>query len=472
MSDFNQDTVPKTLGGPGPLHNGGTHVPCDNTSMDFIVPAAAHGSQGFTGDLPESSPGQSDLGPSMEPDPVAQAHQAIFNQSTCALPPSLLAQQIAYNYPASSRLPIMATPQPPFPAPSPSATATAAAPDQATTPVAPPTRKPYRKTPLSELSAQEKEARQRLLASCNHDRELFLAFLKEPNHGGLAPERVAVLQRVFKHYTMSSFPGSASGIEANKKGRREGLAEIAHVKARMASGVYQSGIVNERSSGGVYGPESREGRSVSEENKLTRADGDGECKAEESSDDPTTAGSSSSTSKTFSAQAQDQERISDGITLSYSLNGKECTKDELDDARNRYYPRTIINQKPPRSSSSKSRSRRIYTITTRRLRVPSRCRVIKCKVARCRCSRCKASRCAYSRCISSRCSERVGGARRSIKEGNISRDIPLGSEPPLLFTLLPQTRSDRVLSSRVGIGSLFLGLGKVQRERFMVVGAY
>lgn len=353
MSDFNQDSVPKTLSGPGLLHNGGPTVPSDNTSMDLVAPMAPHASQSFTRDSLDSTPGQS-----MAPDPVAQAHQAIFTSSACALPPSLLAQQIAYNFPASSsRPPIMATPPPPHPFPSsPSATL-----DQATTTTTPvaPTRKPYRKTPLSELSAPEKEARQKLLAACEQDREMFLAFLKEHGHNGglLAPERVVVLKKVFKHYTMSSFPASASGIEANRKARREGLAEIAHAKAaRMGSGGHQAErIGNVTGGGGSHGGESSAGGgSVPEENNTRVGDADKESKVEEQSEDPITAGAgASSTSKTF--EGGQEERISDGITLSYSLNGKDCTKEELDDARRSRYPRTIAppptQQRPPQTAT-------------------------------------------------------------------------------------------------------------------------
>ena len=357
MSDFNQDTVPKTLGGPGLLHNGGPTVPSDNTSMDLVAPMAPHASQSFTRDSLESTPGQS-----MAPDPVAQAHQAIFTSSACALPPSLLAQQIAYNFPASSsRPPTMATPPPP-PPPHPFPSSPSATPDQATTTTTPvaPTRKPYRKTPLSELSAPEKEARQKLLAACEQDRELFLAFLKEHGHNGglLAPERVVVLKKVFKHYTMSSFPASASGIEANRKARREGLAEIAHAKAaRMeVSGGHQAERIGDvTGGGGSHGGESSAGGgSVPEENNTRVGNADGEGKVEQQSEDPITAGAgASSTSKTF--EGGQEERISDGITLSYSLNGKECTKEELDDARRSRYPRTVAppptHQTPPQTAT-------------------------------------------------------------------------------------------------------------------------
>ena len=312
MSGPNQDAVPETPDAPWLLNNGGT---TDGISVDMEAPIAPQASNGVTRDSLESTTGQPDLLPSMAPDPVAQAHQEIFNSAACALPPSLLAQQIAYNFPASRSV---STPVPISP---PSTDAT-----PQTTPA---TRKQYRKTPLSELSAQEKEARQRLLASCNHDREVFLNFLKEPNHGGLAHERVAVLQRVFRHYTMSSFPASASGIEANKKARREGLAEIAHLKARKASGL-QEGIDDLSR---LHGGESK-GVSVSALENI-RVDApenieEGEGNAESVDTGTVTGG---------------QEHISDGVTLSYSLNGKDCTKEELDDGTSRY-PRNAPAQQP------------------------------------------------------------------------------------------------------------------------------
>ena len=313
MSGPNQETVPETPDAPWLLNNGGTTVPSDDMSVDLVAPMAPHASNGVTRDSLESTTGQSDLLPSMAPDPVAQAHQEIFNSAACALPPSLLAQQIAYNFPAARPV---STPVPISP---PSTDAT-----PQTTPAP---RKQYRKTPLSELSAQEKEARQRLLASCNHDREVFLNFLKEPNHGGLAHERVVVLQRVFRHYSMSSFPASASGIEANKKARREGLAEIAHLKAQKASGL-QQGIdgLNE-----IHGGESKE-VSAPENTRVDAPENIEEGEGNAESEDTGTATGS-------------QEHSSDGVTLSYSLNGKDCTKEQLDDGTSRY-PRNAPPQQP------------------------------------------------------------------------------------------------------------------------------
>ena len=313
MSNSNQTTVPKPLDASCSPENRGTAIPSDDTSVDFLAPTARHASEGLTRDSLESTPSHSDLRSLTVPDIVAQAHHDIFNSAGCALPPSLLAQQIAYNFPASR--PMATSP----PATSPSASTNT----QATAP----SRKPYRKIPLSELSAQEKEARQRHLVSCNQDREVFLNFIKEPNHGGLTPERLAVLQRVFKHYTMSSFPASNLGIEANKKARRDGLAEIAHLKAQKASdreeGIDDLSRVHERESTGASAPENTP-QDVSENSA------EGEDKAE---------------SEDTGTETESKDHISDDIELSYSLNGKECTKEELDDGTSRY-PRNAPLQEP------------------------------------------------------------------------------------------------------------------------------
>ncbi|CAF9939560.1 MAG: hypothetical protein HETSPECPRED_001816 [Heterodermia speciosa] len=316
MADSSQDTLPKADDAPESRDHGGTTVPKDDASVNLAAPMAPHAPQGPTRDPLEVSPGQSDLLPPMAPDSVAQAHQVIFNTGACALPPALLAEQIAYNYPGTMRPPL--TPAP-YTSPAPPIAATS----QAT--AAP--KKAYRKTPISEMTAEEKEARQTLLTASEQDRAVFLNFLKEPNHGGLAPDRVAALQRAFKHYTLSSYPGSVSGIEANKKARREGLAEIAHLKALKASGLQEgSGDLS-----GVHGGEIV-GLSVPEEDKGVDAPentGEGAGRAE-SEDRGTDDGS--------------QERVSDGITLSYSLNGRDCTKEELDSTHR--YPHHGPPQEP------------------------------------------------------------------------------------------------------------------------------
>ena len=268
------------------------------------------------GDSLVSASGQSDITSPVAYDPAAQAHQEIFTSRPCALPPALLAQQIAYNFPGQRPMP---TP-PPFTSPS---VTTTAIPE--TIPTS--SRKPYRKTPISELSDQEKEARQRLVASSEHDRKIFLEFLKEPNHGGLTPQRVATLQRKFKHHTMSSYPASVVGIEANKKGRREGLAEIAHLKAQRASGPQEG--VNDH--GGVSGVESK-GVSTPESPQVDAAEN-------------TEGGEGNGESEDTSTKSKSQERTSDGITSSYSLNGKDCTKEELDVDMSRN-PRTAPPQQP------------------------------------------------------------------------------------------------------------------------------
>ena len=317
MSNSNQDTVPKTFDAPCSLDNRGTAVPSDETSVGSVALIAPNVSQGLTRDSLESTLGHSDLRASVVLDVVAQTHHDIYNSAGCALPPSLLAEQIAYNFPASRP---MATSSP--------ATSPSAITDTEATPAP---RKPYRKIPLSELSAQEKETRQRLLASCNQDRDVFLNFLKEPNHGGLAPERVAVLQRVFRHYTMSSFPASNHGIEANKKARRDGLAEIAHLKAQKESG-RQEGIDD---LSGVHGREST-GASAPENTQQDEPKNSAESSAE---------GGSKAESEDTGPETEGQDHISDGVTLSYSLNGKECTKEELDDGTSRY-PRNALPEEP------------------------------------------------------------------------------------------------------------------------------
>ena len=315
MADANRDSDSKSLDAPGSLKGGGSTIPNDHTAVDTVAPTAPHASQCLNRGSLGSTGGQSNRLSSMARDPVAQAHHDIYNSVGCALPPSLLAQQIAYNYPMTT----------PSPFASPSATVA----PQST----PATKKGYRRTPVSELSAQEKEARQTFLASCEQDREIFLNFLKEPNHGGLTPGRLAVLQRVFKHHTLSSVPTSVAGIEANKKARREGLVEIAQLKEKNASGV-QGGIddlsrVHREESKGVSVPENEQG--IAPEN-MKEAEGNAEGNAE-----------SEGTSTGTSTETEGQERVSDGITLSYSLNGKDCTKEELDNGTSRYPP-TVPSQ--------------------------------------------------------------------------------------------------------------------------------
>lgn len=168
-----------------------------------------------------------------------------------------------------------------------------------------PPRKAYRerKVPLSELSLEATQARRELLASCDHDREVFLELLNEPNNGGLAPERVEVLKKTFKHFSLSSLPGSAPGVEANKRARLQGMAEIAFLRAQRARmREYEDSRVAERTE------TARAGEIFSERGILD-------------------------------VEAWGEERISDGVTVSYSLNGKPCTKEDLDENMSRYPPR-------------------------------------------------------------------------------------------------------------------------------------
>ncbi|KAL8789772.1 MAG: hypothetical protein Q9195_006664 [Heterodermia aff. obscurata] len=316
MSDSNQDGSPKANDAPGSRDSGGTTVPSDDASVNVEAQTATPASQHPLQGPPESSAGQPNQPPSMAPDPVAQAHQAIYNTGVCALPPALLAEQIRYNFPGTTRP--MSTPGPVAPA---SATATpystpyptlqftppstiANPQEQATTP---PAKKAWRKTPVSGLSAPEKEARQKLVTASEHDRQIFLNFSKEPDHGGLAPDRFVALQRVFKHHCLSSYPASVAGIEAHKKARREGLAEIAHLKMQR-----------ERDAGNLSGGHAGESVALEDEEE-------GE-------------GSESEDTGTMET-TESQERVSDGITMSYSLNGRECTKEELDAASTSRYPR-------------------------------------------------------------------------------------------------------------------------------------
>ncbi len=97
------------------------------------------------------------------------------------------------------------------------------------------------------------------------------SMLSEPGRNGLSKERAAALQEVFKRRYISSMPKSDRGLAADEESRLEGLAEMAVTRVR---------------------------------NSLT----EGVEEEEEEEEGP----------------------ISDGVTMSYALNGKPCTKEELD----------------------------------------------------------------------------------------------------------------------------------------------
>lgn len=136
------------------------------------------------------------------------------------------------------------------------------------------------------MSDHLEQRRREALAERKEGSQLLHSMLSEPGHGGLSTERAAALQEVFKRKFLSSMPRSERGLAKDESARLQGLAELAMTRP-------QSVVIE------VVEEEEEE-----EEEK------------------------------------QDEEgQISDGITMSYTLNSKPCTKEELDEGD---IPRRII----------------------------------------------------------------------------------------------------------------------------------
>ena len=178
----------------------------------------------------------------------------------------------------------------------------------------------WRKTRLRDMTQEQLQARQTLLASHNSDRQVYLDLLKEPDHGGLAPHRVEELNRVFRHHILSSLPGSDAGVEKNKMDRMSGMAEIALLRAQRAEkaqtaiswvasptvsrgGIDDDGAMDPFMDGNII----MDGDIVRDDDIISYEDHLGE------------------------------EDTTDGTTRSYSLNGHACTKKDLD-SHDRYPP--------------------------------------------------------------------------------------------------------------------------------------
>jgi len=133
------------------------------------------------------------------------------------------------------------------------------------------------------MSGCNEQARQDALYERNEERKILGEMLDEPGRGGLSNERAVALQEVFKRRYPSSMPKSDRGLAADKGARLEGLAEMAMTRVKRS-------LIEE----------------VEEE------------------------------------EAEEKGPISDGITMSYSLNGKPCTKEEQDEGD---IPRRIIKER-------------------------------------------------------------------------------------------------------------------------------
>ena len=255
--------------------------------------------------LPSLASGRLYNMPSPPPGLAAPTHQS----SLPLTPPTSITPESQVIHPPNTSIPPHAAQHAPsnFPPLPPAHTPLPYSPPPPTIPpnTSPP-KKSYRKTPLSELSPEAIQARQDFLAACDHDRQIFLDLLKEPNNGGLAPERVEALKKTFKRFTLSSLPGSAAGVEANKRARLQGMAEIAFLRAQRA-------------------------RMREYEDSLAAEKGDGVEMAR--------GGEVGSEREGMDGEAGSEERVSGGVTVSYSLNGKACAKEDLEEDTSRYPPK-------------------------------------------------------------------------------------------------------------------------------------
>jgi len=143
------------------------------------------------------------------------------------------------------------------------------------------------------MSDHNEQRRREALAERHEERQIFHSMLSEPERGGLSKERAAALQELFKRKYLSSMPKSDRGLVTDKEARLEGLAEMAMTRAKKP-------LIEE----------------VEEE------------------------------------EAEEEGPESDGVTMSYSRNGKPCTKEELDEGD---IPRRIIKEEK-RAASRRVRS--------------------------------------------------------------------------------------------------------------------
>lgn len=146
--------------------------------------------------------------------------------------------------------------------------------------------------PLSSLTPSERRARQSYHDDYDSDRKIYLSFRIIPNNG-LTAERQEVLDKVFKHRTLSTMPKSQKGEEQEKRASLEGLGEVALLRVWMGSAGGEMGVGE-----GVVEGEEDEGDEVVVEIE----EGEGKLR----------------------------ERLSEGTTMTYCLNGRAVTKEELD----------------------------------------------------------------------------------------------------------------------------------------------
>lgn len=137
------------------------------------------------------------------------------------------------------------------------------------------------------MSDHLEQRRREALAERNEERQLLHSMLSEPGRGGLSTERAAALQEVFKRKFLSSMPRSEHGLAKDESARLQGLAEVAMTRPKNA-------VIEV----------------VEEEEEEEKRDEEGQ--------------------------------ISDGVTMSYTLNGKPCTQEELDEGN---IPRRIIKDR-------------------------------------------------------------------------------------------------------------------------------
>lgn len=135
------------------------------------------------------------------------------------------------------------------------------------------------------MSDPNEKARRDAFEERNEGRRLLSNMLDEPGLGGLSEERVAALQEIFKKRKPSSMPRSERGLAKDQRTRLEGLAEMALARVRhtVTEDMEEEKVVNE-----------------------------------------------------------ELERVSDGLTMSHSLNGKPCTKEELEEG---YLPGETIKER-------------------------------------------------------------------------------------------------------------------------------
>lgn len=150
------------------------------------------------------------------------------------------------------------------------------------------------------MSDHIEQRRRKALAERNEERQILHNMLSEPGRCGFSEERAAALQAVFKRRAPSNIPRSERGLVKDESARLEGLAEMAMARPRNSP------------------IEAVEGQ---EEGKETDEEED------------------------------EEDSESDGVTMSCSLDGKLCAKEELEEGD---IPERDINesneQSPPHST--------------------------------------------------------------------------------------------------------------------------